>query len=487
MLKGASSSNPEDPLLLHDRMLPSLMLDEAKSLRLCREILRAWSKQSGVRYVPPVFRGSFRYKRWKVDYSGLYVYDPRPRIFLSRESWHTRATEWGWKHNLETLAHEFVHHLQYSRSGMNWRSAFPLAEFKKEHCKRKYEGEAKRMASHIVDDVMLRIERGEISLLPRDARFEFGELPEHKSREGYVFEGWHSSSTGELGISDPEKSTEGVGYYIALERATAEFFGRIVIPASITLYNPLDARGEPPYLLHEMDEVMEPPRPGDSEWLSAVKEAVSRSGTTEQNWGRNQARLNQALTDVLQERGYDGILIENWAVKFASPEERAKLKGALTQKFDDVGRIREVAKKVRASIDAHSAEIKAGRCIISSRVMAEVLKREGYDVTWVCGGFEGNAHCWVEVPINDELYIVDVVASDFNRTPEDIRLIKESPIYTDEYKSKVTVKELPAVIVDKKSVLRKRYKHGWEEGETVPLDDNQLYEIHWKIMHEIGV
>ena len=154
---------------------------------------------------------------------------------------------------------------------------------------------------------------------------KFEENPAHR----LVIEGWHSSPTGELGISNPEMSTEGVGYYVALERETAESFGRVVMPASITLFNPLDARGEPSYILHEAEEVMEPSRPGDSEWLSAIKEAVSRSGTTNENWGQNQARLNQALTDVLQERGYDGILIENWAVKFASPEDRADLEGYL--------------------------------------------------------------------------------------------------------------------------------------------------------------
>ena len=302
------------------------MSDEVRSLMLCREILRTWSKQNGVRYVPPAFRGSLKYKRWKVDYAGLYVYDPRPRIFLNRKTWSYGATPWFWKRNLGTLAHEFVHHLQYVKSGMNWRIAFPSREFVKEHCQRLHEGEAKEISADIVDDVISRVERGEISLLPRDAFFG---VPLSSPREGHVIEGWHSSLTGELGISDPEKSTEGVGYYIALDRATAEWFGRVVMPASITLFNPLDARGEPPYILHEADEVMEPPTPGDSKWLSAVKEAVSRSGTTDENWGQNQARLNQALTDVLQERGYDGILIENWAVKFASPEERAKLEGYL--------------------------------------------------------------------------------------------------------------------------------------------------------------
>lgn len=154
-------------------------------------------------------------------------------------------------------------------------------------------------------------------------------LSKRKPSQGLVIEGWHSSPTGELGISDPEMSTEGVGYYVALEKETAQFFGRVVEPVSITLFNPLDARGEPGYILLEEDVVMEPPRPGDSEWLSAIKEAVSRSGTTDENWGRNQARLHQALTDVLQDRGYDGIIIEDWAVKFASPEERAGMKGYL--------------------------------------------------------------------------------------------------------------------------------------------------------------
>jgi len=184
-------------------------------------------------------------------------------------------------------------------------------------------------------------------------------IKKRKPAQGLVIEGWHSSPTGELGISDPEKSTEGVGYYVALEKETAQFFGRVVLPTSITLFNPLDARGEAAYLLLEEDVVMEPPRPKDSEWLSAIKEAVSRSGTTDENWGRNQAQLNQALTDVLQDRGYDGILIENWAVKFASPEDRAGLEGYL--KSENPAHIRPEIEAMAMNnpfINVESADVK---------------------------------------------------------------------------------------------------------------------------------
>ena len=142
-----------------------------------------------------------------------------------------------------------------------------------------------------------------------------------------VYKGWHSSPTGKLGISSPEKSTEGVGSYIAFDKATAKFFGRAVKPVETMLCNPLDARGEPAYILLESDKVMESPRKSDSPWLSAIKVAVKRSETTDRNWGHNQPCLNQTLTDVLQEKGYDGILIENWMVEFARPKERAKLEG----------------------------------------------------------------------------------------------------------------------------------------------------------------
>lgn len=142
-----------------------------------------------------------------------------------------------------------------------------------------------------------------------------------------VYRGWHSSPTGKLGISRPLRSTEGVGYYITFDKETAESFGRDVRPAELILHNPLDARGEIPYILHESDEMMEKPERSDSVWLSAVKEAVKKSGTTEENWGTQPEYLHQTLTDILQERGYDGILIENWGVKFASPEERSKIEG----------------------------------------------------------------------------------------------------------------------------------------------------------------
>lgn len=148
-------------------------------------------------------------------------------------------------------------------------------------------------------------------------------LPEKITGET-TLKGWHSSPTGRLGISDPEKSTEGIGYYLALEEETARSFGRKTSPVSMKLHKPLDARGEPAYFLHERDEPFESPKPTDSVWLSACKQAITHSKTTNKNWGRNQARLNRALTDILQEQGYDGIVIENWAVKFASPSERAK-------------------------------------------------------------------------------------------------------------------------------------------------------------------
>ncbi len=145
--------------------------DEARSLFLCREILRTWSKESKVRYVPPVFRGSLKYKRWKIEYVGLYVHDPRPRIILNRESWRYKATVPWWKENILTLAHEFVHHLQFVRSGMDAYAAFPLWEMDKVHCMRTHEGEAKSISKEMTDQIFDRISKGEISLLPRDGLF----------------------------------------------------------------------------------------------------------------------------------------------------------------------------------------------------------------------------------------------------------------------------------------------------------------------------
>jgi len=142
-----------------------------------------------------------------------------------------------------------------------------------------------------------------------------------------IYRGWHSSPTGKLGISSPSMSTEGVGYYVAFDKETAEFFGRKVEPVELILCNPLDARGEIPHILSESDEIMEKPKRSDSIWLSANKEAVKKSGTTDDNWGKQTECLNQTLTDVLQEKGYDGVLIENWVVEFARPRERVKLEG----------------------------------------------------------------------------------------------------------------------------------------------------------------
>lgn len=146
-----------------------------------------------------------------------------------------------------------------------------------------------------------------------------------------IYRGWHSSPTGKFGISSSYKSTEGVGYYLAFDKGTAESFGGKVRPAELILCNPLDARGELPYILHESDELFEPTKKTDSVWLSSIKEAVKRSGTTETNFGIEQIEcLNQTLTDILQEKGYDGILIDDWGVEFARPRERVKLEGCKT-------------------------------------------------------------------------------------------------------------------------------------------------------------
>lgn len=172
MLSEVSSSNP--PAVLGtdiDISMAEVMRDETKSLQLSREILRIWSKQNKVKYVPPAFRGSLKYKRWKVNYTGIYVDNPRPRIILNREHWKSFATVTMWKLNLLTLAHEFVHHMQFSRSGMKHDTAFPSFEFGKEHCKRKFEGEAKETSRMMTDQIVHRIESGEISLLPRDGVF----------------------------------------------------------------------------------------------------------------------------------------------------------------------------------------------------------------------------------------------------------------------------------------------------------------------------
>ena len=134
-----------------------------------------------------------------------------------------------------------------------------------------------------------------------------------------TFRGWHISPTGKFLPTREEKATEGTGYYFFLDKEEAKAFvdGQQIIPVSVKLRNPLDVRGkEIAYILHESDKVMEPLKPEDPPFLDAVKEAVKRSGTTDENWNRNLPTLNRTLTKVLIERGYDGLLIDNWGVKF---------------------------------------------------------------------------------------------------------------------------------------------------------------------------
>lgn len=154
-----------------------------------------------------------------------------------------------------------------------------------------------------------------------------------------LYSGYHVSFDGKLGVSEAWKSTEGIGYYVGFDKETIGGWfaeGRVMTREELAMCNPLDARGEPTYILglYELDqewpkEIFNPPEKSDSQWLSAHKEAVKRSGTTLDNWSEEDVLscLHQSLTDVLQEKGYDGILIEDWGVEFLPLRERLKLPG----------------------------------------------------------------------------------------------------------------------------------------------------------------
>lgn len=127
--------------------------------------------------------------------------------------------------------------------------------------------------------------------------------------------------------------TEGVGLYIAKTPETAEFFGKAKQISFSRPKNPLVVDEEPLHILHETDALLEPPSESDSPWLAANKEAIKRSGTTNENWGeKTKGELQDALTDVLRERGHDAVYVksggEEWIV-LIPPKKGQRIKFTL--------------------------------------------------------------------------------------------------------------------------------------------------------------
>lgn len=120
-------------------------------------------------------------------------------------------------------------------------------------------------------------------------------------------------------------ATEGIGAYIAKEESTAAFFGKTRPVLFTEPKNPIVVDEEPLHILHETEEIMQPPSKSDSPWLAANKEAVRRTKTTDDNWSEKtqSGELQEALTEILRERGHDGVLVssdgEQWLVVFTEP------------------------------------------------------------------------------------------------------------------------------------------------------------------------
>lgn len=137
--------------------------------------------------------------------------------------------------------------------------------------------------------------------------------------EGKKLYGWRSSEFGQ-GMAGGENiaGTEGRGQYIAKTEDTAAFFGNAKQVKFDRPQNPLYIDDEPLHILHETEELMEPPSQDDSEWLRINKLAVKNSGTTDENWGKNQVKLQDQLTRELFKAGYDSVYVnsggEEWLV-----------------------------------------------------------------------------------------------------------------------------------------------------------------------------
>lgn len=134
-----------------------------------------------------------------------------------------------------------------------------------------------------------------------------------------------------------------------------------------------------------------------------------------------------------------------------------------------------VGEEIRKALEDNKKEVGAGRCLTASLIGHKILKTKGVETKVVYGDFEGNSHTWLELQKNGETYVVDFVASDFNVSPEELRKIKESKWFTEEYKQKVSVKNLPDTMFVNKKDFRIKYPNAY--AETGIIDEKRVDEL----------
>ena len=138
--------------------------------------------------------------------------------------------------------------------------------------------------------------------------------------------GYRGRATGGVGFG----ATEGEGYYIAKNKGLAKFFsgknGDLYLVRYREPKSPLVVDNEELPILSESEILFEPIHKSDSEWITANKEAVIKSGVTDKNWDNNsQDKIAHELTAILKRRGYDAVHVksggEEWVVLLSSSEE----------------------------------------------------------------------------------------------------------------------------------------------------------------------
>lgn len=141
-----------------------------------------------------------------------------------------------------------------------------------------------------------------------------------------VYQGFRGQGRSGIRVTQGLFASEGVGVYIALDKGLGREFaagsGRYLQELEFRLDKPLVISDEPLYILYEAPEVEEPVENSDSAWLKANKLAYQMAMEAgNNNWSKASELVGGYLTDVLQDMGYDGVLVDQgkdnrWAVVF---------------------------------------------------------------------------------------------------------------------------------------------------------------------------
>jgi hypothetical protein len=173
-----------------------------------------------------------------------------------------------------------------------------------------------------------------------------------------VYRGFRGQEQAGIRVTKGLFASEGEGVYIALDKDLAREFissGRYLQELEFRLDRPLVIHTEPLYTLSEAPEVEEPIQGSDSDWLKASKLAYQMAMKEENNnWSKASELVGHFLTRVLQDMGYDGVMVDQgkdnrWAVVF----DPGNVKVILVRRHSHMSREVRLAQELVCSRGVH--------------------------------------------------------------------------------------------------------------------------------------